>query len=71
LKPFEILLLGALRLAARGGCSACVRAHRMALMAQRQFWASLLRDSIAFKDMQRSLQQMQFAEQRAEAIYRR
>jgi hypothetical protein len=43
----------------------------MALMAQRQFWASLLRDSIAFKDMQRSLQQMQFAEQRAEAIYKR
>jgi hypothetical protein len=43
----------------------------MALMAKRQFWASLLRDSIAFKDMQRSLQQMRFAELWAEAIYKR
>lgn len=52
-------------------CSACVRAHKMALMSQRQFWASLLLDTIAFKDMQRSLQHMQFAEQRASAIYKR
>ncbi|WIA20263.1 hypothetical protein OEZ85_006098 [Tetradesmus obliquus] len=51
--------------------SACVRAHKMALMSQRQFWASLLRDTIAFKDMQRSLQHMQSAEQRASAIYKR
>jgi hypothetical protein len=32
-------------------CRACVRAHKLALMAQRQFWTSLLRDSVAFVDL--------------------
>lgn len=31
---------------------ACVRAHKQALMAQRAFWNSLLRDTISFTDLQ-------------------
>lgn len=31
---------------------ACVRHHKAALMTQRAFWNSLLRDNISFKDLQ-------------------
>lgn len=31
---------------------ACVRHHKAALMTQRGFWNSLLRDNISFKDLQ-------------------
>jgi len=31
---------------------ACVRSHKQALMAQRAFWNSLLRDNISFRDLQ-------------------
>lgn len=30
---------------------ACVKAHKLALMAQRQFWNSLLRDTVHFADL--------------------
>lgn len=33
-------------------CRACVRAHKLALMAQRQFWSSLLRNSVRLVDLQ-------------------
>jgi hypothetical protein len=32
-------------------CRSCVRAHKLALMAQRQFWNTLLRDAVPFKDL--------------------
>lgn len=31
---------------------ACVRAHKAALMTQRTFWNSLLKDNISFRDLQ-------------------
>jgi hypothetical protein len=31
---------------------ACVRSHKAALMTQRAFWNSLLRDTISFRDLQ-------------------
>eukprot|EP00878_Enallax_costatus_P028503 GHUV01030791.1.p1 GENE.GHUV01030791.1~~GHUV01030791.1.p1 ORF type:complete len:425 (+),score=126.62 GHUV01030791.1:655-1929(+) len=50
----------------------CVRVHKMALMAQRAFWNTLLRsDKIPFRDMQRSLALMAQTEARATASYRR
>eukprot|EP00879_Flechtneria_rotunda_P013062 GHRR01013642.1.p1 GENE.GHRR01013642.1~~GHRR01013642.1.p1 ORF type:complete len:1083 (+),score=308.01 GHRR01013642.1:2122-5370(+) len=50
---------------------ACVRAHKMALMAQRQFWTNLLKDKIAFKEISKSFDQMEAAETRATLTYRR
>ncbi|WIA34679.1 hypothetical protein OEZ86_012993 [Tetradesmus obliquus] len=50
---------------------ACVRAHKLALMAQRQFWSSLLRNSVRLVDLQASIQLMEQSEQRATAVYRR
>jgi len=40
-------------------------------MAQRHFWNGLLRDSIAFEDMQRCVTRMETAEQRASSVYKR
>lgn len=34
---------------------ACVRAHKLALQVQRQFWHCLLRDKVSFRDLQVSL----------------
>ncbi|WIA14496.1 hypothetical protein OEZ85_003018 [Tetradesmus obliquus] len=50
---------------------ACVRTHKLALMAQRQFWNALLRDSVPFTDLLRKVELMEQAEQRATATYRR
>uniref|UniRef100_A0A383VUJ6 PAS domain-containing protein n=1 Tax=Tetradesmus obliquus TaxID=3088 RepID=A0A383VUJ6_TETOB len=50
---------------------ACVGTHKLALMAQRQFWNSLLRDSVAFVDLLGKLEVMEETEQRATATYRR
>eukprot|EP00775_Hariotina_reticulata_P007054 gene7054-7268_t len=49
----------------------CVRAHKLALMAQRHFWNGLLRDSVAFEDMQRCVDRMESTEQRATSVYKR
>lgn len=38
----------------RSNYRACVRAHKMALNAQRTFWAALLHDTIMFKSLQKS-----------------
>lgn len=37
---------------------ACVRAHKMALSAQRTFWMALLHDTVHFKSLQRSFRTM-------------
>lgn len=31
---------------------ACVRSHKAALMTQKAFWNSMLRDNISFRDLQ-------------------
>lgn len=49
----------------------CVRAHKLALTAQRRFWSTLLRDTIAFADLQRSMDVMQKTEKQAQQIYHR
>lgn len=48
-----------------------MRAHKLALQAQRQFWHCLLRDSVSFKDLQDGLDNMAKAERQATAVYRR
>ncbi|KIY92722.1 hypothetical protein MNEG_15241, partial [Monoraphidium neglectum] len=49
---------------------ACVRAHKMALSAQRALWMALLHDTIHFKNLQRSFAAMNMAETRATQVYR-
>ena len=39
---------------ARSNYRACVRAHKLALSAQRSFWMALLHDTIHFKSLQKS-----------------
>jgi hypothetical protein len=48
-----------------------VRAHRLALNAQRVFWQALLHDTVAFKSLQTSFAVMSQAEKQAAQIYRR
>jgi hypothetical protein len=43
---------------ARSNYRACVRAHKMALSAQRALWMALLHDTIHFKNLQRSFAAM-------------
>lgn len=50
---------------------ACVKAHRVALTAQRHVWHAMLRDNVAFKDLQRSFEAMEMAEKQATTVYRR
>eukprot|EP00883_Tetradesmus_obliquus_P002715 jgi/Sobl393_1/12921/SZX78204.1 len=50
---------------------ACVRAHKLALQMQRQFWHSMLRDSVSFRDLQACLEALDRAEKTATAVYRR
>ncbi|GBF95600.1 hypothetical protein Rsub_08582 [Raphidocelis subcapitata] len=50
---------------------ACVRAHQMALAAQRALWATLLRDKLPFEEIRRAFGEMQAAEARAHGVYRR
>lgn len=50
---------------------ACVRQHKAALLTQRAFWNSLLRDTISFRDLQANAQAMDAAEERATSVYRR
>ena len=52
-------------------CRACVRAHKTALQMQRQFWHCLLRDTIAFRDLQVCFDTMEKAEKQATGVYRR
>lgn len=52
-------------------CRACVKAHKLALMAQRAFWRSLLRDSLKLTDMLASFKNMEAAEQTAIYVYKR
>jgi hypothetical protein len=49
----------------------CVRAHKLALVAQRQFWNCLLKDRVSFVDMQACFKRMEEAEQCATAVYRK
>ena len=48
-----------------------VRAHKQALMAQRGFWNSLLKDNISFNELQAMVRLMEEAEHRATSVYRR
>lgn len=50
---------------------ACVRAHKMALQAQRQFWHTILRDNVSFKELQVCFEFIGSTEKKATAIYRR
>lgn len=50
---------------------ACVRAHKLALQAQRGFWHCLLRDKVAFRDLQVCFESMEAAEKQATGVYRR
>lgn len=54
-----------------GCCRACIHAHKLALMAQRQFWSKLLHDSVHFSSLQTALDVMEKAEARATQVYRR
>jgi hypothetical protein len=49
----------------------CVRAHKLALQAQRQFWHCLLRDNVSFRDLQACFEGMGAAEKAATSVYRR
>lgn len=53
------------------GRRACVKAHKLALLAQRAFWRSLLRDSLQLKDILTSFKNMEAAEQVAVSVYKR
>jgi len=55
----------------RSNYRACVRAHKVALAAQRSFWMALLHDSIQFKSLQRTFSVMNTAEMRAAVVYRK
>jgi hypothetical protein len=48
-----------------------VRAHKVALQAQRQFWHCLLRDNVSFRDLQLCFENMEKAERIATGVYRR
>lgn len=50
---------------------ACVKAHKLALMAQRRFWKVAIRDRVAYQDMQSALQHLHQVEQQAQQVYRR
>jgi hypothetical protein len=50
---------------------ACVRAHQMALAAQRALWTTLLRDKLPFAELRRAFASMQAAEALAHGVYRR
>lgn len=52
-------------------CRACIKAHKMALMTQRAFWRSVMRDSIKLSDMLHAFKAMQQAEQTAIYVYKR
>jgi len=48
-----------------------MRAHKLALTAQRAFWHALLRDAIQFRDLQRSMETMEVAQRQASQVYKR
>jgi len=50
---------------------ACVRAHQMALAAQRALWTTLLHDTLSFSALRESFDVMQKAEAQAYQVYRR
>lgn len=50
---------------------ACVKAHKLALLAQRAFWRSLMRDDLHLSDMLSAMRAMQQAEQTAICVYKR
>ena len=48
-----------------------MKAHKLALTAQRHFWFTMLKDTVAFDDVQNSLNTMDTAEKRATQVYKR
>src|SRR5689334_280554 len=50
---------------------ACVKAHKMALLAQRAFWRGLLRDNLMLNDILIRFKSMEAAEQVALSVYKR
>lgn len=50
---------------------ACVKAHKLALQAQRHFWHTVLRDTVPFADLQRCFEVLDTAEKQATQVYRR
>jgi len=48
-----------------------VRAHKLALQAQRRFWQVLLHDTVQFRSLQAVFRRMSEAERQASAVYRR
>jgi hypothetical protein len=52
-------------------CRGCVKAHRLALLAQRQLWQSVLHDTVACKDLQAAAAHMEKTSHQANALYKR
>eukprot|EP00878_Enallax_costatus_P034719 GHUV01038538.1.p1 GENE.GHUV01038538.1~~GHUV01038538.1.p1 ORF type:complete len:135 (-),score=12.26 GHUV01038538.1:541-945(-) len=50
---------------------ACIRAHKIALMAQRRFWASMLRETVSLTEIRLAIACMERTELKATDIYRR
>jgi len=48
-----------------------VREHKLALQAQRLFWQTLLRDTIAFRDVQGALAVMEKTSHHAASMYQK
>eukprot|EP00775_Hariotina_reticulata_P009112 gene9112-9281_t len=49
----------------------CVKAHRLALQAQRQFWHSVLHDAVSFKDLQAAVAYIDKTSHQANTVYKR
>lgn len=52
-------------------CRGCVKAHRLALVAQRRMWHTLLHDTVPFDMLLKRFDMVTMAEQRAAQIYKR
>lgn len=52
-------------------CRACVKAHKVALMAQRAFWRSVLDDKVKLSNLLSQLGYLHKAGQKAMTIYKR
>lgn len=50
---------------------ACLKAHKVALLAQRAFWRLLMRDALHMSDVLAAMRLMQETEQTALYVYKR
>ncbi len=52
-------------------CRACVKAHKLALLAQRNVWTTVLSDTVDFQQLQRCIDRMNAAADVATIVYRK